>query len=120
MLVGRRVAMGRWNNQFLAQMKTPIVSFLANHTDMGGNPLADLMRAYIKRGKYCVLPPDLSGTKGMRGRLIRNASMQNRLVNSAMVVVKRWSNDVSVLSLLNKSREFPICHFQQVISTVRS
>ena len=115
MLVGRRVAMARWNDHFLAQMTTPVVSFPANDTDMGGGPLAESMRGYIDRGKRRVLPPELSVTKGMRGRLIRNVSMENRLVNSTMVVVKRWSNDVIVISPLNKSREFPICRFQQVI-----
>ena len=52
---------------------------------------------------------------GMRARLIRNVSIQNRLVNSTMVVIKRWSNDVIVVCPIGRTREYPICRFQQII-----
>ena len=51
----------------------------------------------------------------MRARLIRNASIENRLVNSTLVVIKKWSNDVIVVSPVGHAREYPICRFQQII-----
>ena len=51
----------------------------------------------------------------MRARLIRNVSIENRLVNSTFFVIKRWSNDVIMVSLVGRAREYPICRFQQII-----
>ena len=51
----------------------------------------------------------------MRARLICNVSIENRLVKSTLVVFKRWSNDVIVVSPVGHAREYPICGFQQFI-----
>ena len=52
---------------------------------------------------------------GMRARLIRNVSIQIRLVNSRMVVIKRWSDDVIVVCPIGRTRQYPICRIQQKI-----
>ena len=52
----------------------------------------------------------------MRARLIHNVSIENRLVNSTLLVIKRWSNDVIVVSPIGCTKENPICPFQQIIA----
>ena len=61
-----------------------------------------------------MFPQQVFVAAGMRARLIRNVSIQNRLVNSTMVVIKRWSNDVIVVCPIGRTREYPICRFQQI------
>ena len=115
MLVGRRNAMHRWNEHFMAQLGSNIVTFNATYVDMGGAPTNQAMCDYINSRNRRVLPQQVFVAAGMRARLIRNVSIQNRLVNSTMVVIKRWSNDVIVLCPIGRTREYPICRFQQII-----
>ena len=115
MLVGRRNAMHRWNEHFMAQLGSNIVTFNATYVDMGGAPTNQAMCDYINSRNRRVLPQQVFVAAGMRARLIRNVSIQNRLVNSTMVVIKRWSNDVIVVCPIGRTREYPICRFQQII-----
>ena len=115
MLVGRRNAMHRWKEHFMAQLGSNIVTFNATYADMGGAPTNQAMCHYINSRNRRVLPQQVFVAAGMRARLIRNVSIQNRLVNSTMVVIKRWSNDVIVLCPIGRTREYPICRFQQII-----
>ena len=115
MLVGRRNAMNRWNERFMAQLGSSIVTFDASYVDMGGAPTNQAMCDYMNSRYHHVLPQQVCITAGMRARLIRNVSLENRLVNSTLVVIKRWSNDVIVVSPVGRAREYPICRFQQII-----
>ena len=114
MLVGRRNAMHRWNEQFMAQLGSNIVTFNATYVDMGGAPTNQAMCDYINSRNRRVLPQQVFVAAGMRARLIRNVSIQNRSVNSTMVVIKRWSNDVIVVCPIGRTREYPICRLQQI------
>ena len=115
MLVGRRNAMNRWNEHFMAQLGSSIVTFHASCVDMGGAPTNQAMCDCINSRNRRVLPQQVCVAAGMRARLIRNLSIENRLVNSTLVVIKRWSNDVIVVSPVGQAREYPICCFQQII-----
>ena len=88
MLVGRRNAMNRWNEHFMAQLGSSIVTFNASYVDMGGAPTNQAMCDYINSRNRRVLPKQVCVAAGMRARLIRNVSIENRLVNSTLVVIK--------------------------------
>ena len=113
--IGRRNAMNRWNEHFMAQLGSSIVTLDASYVDMGGAPTNQAMRAYINSRNPHVLPEQVCVAAGMRARLIRNVSFENRLVNSTLVVIKRWYNDVIVVSPVGHTREYPICRFRQII-----
>ena len=115
MLVGRRNAMNRWNEHFMAQLGSSIVTFDASYVDMGGAPTNQAMCDYINSRNRRVLPQQVCVAAGMKARLIRNVSIENRMVNSTPVVIKGWSNDYIVVSPLGRTREYPICRFQQII-----
>ena len=115
MLVGRRNAMNRWNEPFLAQVGSSIVTFDASYVDMGGAPTNQAMCDYINSRNRRVLPQQVCVAAGVRARLIRNASIENRVVNSTLVVIKRWWNDVNVVSPVGRARGYPICPFQQIL-----
>ena len=91
------------------------MTFNATYVDMGGAPTNQAMCDYINSRNRRVLQQRVFGAAGIRARLIRNVSIQNRLVNSTMVVIKRWSNDVIVVCPIGRTREYPICRFQQII-----
>ena len=112
MLVGRRNAMHRWNEHFMAQLGSNIVTFNATYVGIGG---AGTNQAMCNSRNRRVLPQQVFVAAGMRARLIRNVSIQNRLVNSTMVVIKRWSNDGIVVSPIGRTRKYPICRFQQKV-----
>ena len=114
-LVGRRNAMHRWNEHFMAQLGSNIVTLNATYVDMGGAPTNQAMCDYINSRNRRVLPQQVFVAAGMRARRIRNFSIRNHLVNSTMVVIKRWSNDVIVVCPIGRTREYPICRFQQII-----
>ena len=115
MLVGRRNAMHRWNEHFMAQLGSNVATCNATYVDMGGAPTNQAMCDYIGSRNRRVLPQQVFVAAGMRARLIRNVSIQYRLVNSTMVVIKRWSNDVIIVCPIGRTREYPICRFQQII-----
>ena len=100
----------------MAQLGTSIVTFDASYVDMGGAPTNQAMCDYTNARNRRVLPRQVSIAAGMRARLICNVSIENRLVNSTLVVIKRWSNDVIVVSPVGRARECPICRFQQITS----
>ena len=77
MLVGRRNAMNRWNEHFMAQLGSSIVTFDASYVDMGGAPTNQAMCDYINSRNRRVLPKQVSVATGMRARLIRNVSIEN-------------------------------------------
>ena len=106
--------MHRWKEHFMAQLKFFYVSFNATYVDMGGAPTNQAMLDYINSRNRRVLPQQVFVAAGMRARLIRNVSIQNRLVNSTMVVIKRWTNDVIVVCPSGRTREYPTCRFQQI------
>ena len=115
-LVGRRNAMHRWNEHFMAQLGFNVVTFNATYVDMGGAPATNhAMCDYINSRNRRVLPQQVFVAAGTGARLIRNVSIQNRLVNSTMVVIKRWCNDVIVVCPFGRTREYPICRFQRII-----
>ena len=91
------------------------MTFNATYVDMGGAPTNQAMCYYINSRNRRVLPQHLFMAASMRARLIRNVSIQNRLVNSTMVVIKRCSNDVIVMCPIGRTREYPICRLQQII-----
>ena len=82
---------------------------------MGGAPTNQAMCDYINSRNRRVLPQQVCVAAGMRARLIRNVSIKNRLVNSTLVVIKRWSNDVIVVGPVGRATEYPIRRFQQII-----
>ena len=115
MLVGRRNAMNRWNEHFMAQLGSSIVTLDANYVDMGGAPTNQAMCDSINSRNPRVLPQQVGVAAGMRAPLIRNVSVLNWLVNSTLVVIKRRANDVIVVSPVRRAREYPICRYQQII-----
>ena len=107
--------MHRWNEHFMAQLGSNIVTFNAAYVDMGCAPTNQAMCEDINSRNRRVLPQQVFVDAFMQARLIRNASIRNHLVNSTMVVIKRWSNDVIVVCPIGRTREYPICRFQQII-----
>ena len=99
----------------LRGVRSNIVTFNATYVDMGGAPTNQAMCDYINSRNRRVLQQQVFVAAGMRARLIRNVNIQNRLVNSTMVVIKRWSNNVIVVCPIGRTREYPICRFQQII-----
>ena len=87
MLVGAN-AMHRWNEHFMAQLGSNIVTFNATYVDMGGAPTNQAICDYINSRNRRVLPQQVFVAASMRARLIHNGSIQNRLVNSTVVVIK--------------------------------
>ena len=99
----------------MAQLGSTIVAFDASYVDMGGAPTNQAMCDYINSRNRRVLPQQVCVAAGKRARLIRNVSIENRLVNSTLVVIKGWSNDVIVVSPMGRARQYPICRFQKII-----
>ena len=114
LLVGRKNAMNRCNEHFMAQLGSSIVTFDTSYVDMGGAPTNQAMCDYINSRIRRVLPQLVCVASGMRARLIRNVSIEIRLVNSTLVVIKRWSKDVILVSPVGQATEYPICRFQQI------
>ena len=74
------------------------------------------MCSYINSRNRCGLPQQVCVAASMRPRLIRKVSIESSVVNSTLVVIKRWSNDVIVVIPVRRAREYPICRFQQIIT----
>ena len=115
MLVGRRNAMNRWNEHVMAQLGSSIVTLDASDVDMGGAPTNQALCDYIHSRIRRVRPQQVCVAASMRAPLIRNVSIENRLINSTLVVINRWSNVVIVVSPLGRTREYPVCRFEQII-----
>ena len=67
--------MHRWNEHFMAQLGSNIVTFNATYVDMGGAPTHQAMCDYINSRNRRVLPQRVFVAAGMRARLIRNVSI---------------------------------------------
>ena len=65
MLVGRRNAMHRWNEHFMAQLGSNIVTFTATYADLGGAPTKQAMCDYINSRHRRVLPEQVFVAAGM-------------------------------------------------------
>ena len=118
MLVGRRNAMNRWNEHFMAQLGSSIATFDASNVDMGGAPTNQAICDYIYSRNRRVLPQQVCAPAGMRAQLICNVSIETRLVNSTLIVIKTWSNDVIVVSPVGR-KGIPHLPFPQNYSGVR-
>ena len=75
MLVGRRNAMNRWNEHFMAPLGSSIITFDASYVDMGVAPTNQAMCHYINYRNRLVLPLQVCVAAGMRAGLIRNVSI---------------------------------------------
>ena len=69
MLVGRRNAINRWNEHFMAQLGSSIVTFDASYVDMGGAPTNQAMCHYINSRNRRVLREQVCVAAGIRAGL---------------------------------------------------
>ena len=99
----------------MAQLGSSIVTFHASYVDMGWCPYqSSNVRLHQFSQSSCAASASVCRS-GHKAWLIPNASSENQLVNSTLVVIKRWSNDVIVVSPVGHAREYPICRFQQIV-----